>query len=137
MEPVKPTPRPRTDEGERAPDPEVELPWRFRVVEGVEREQVIADLHAVADYLNAHPELPISPYGGLDVVFFASGDDQAQERHVAEVAEAMGVGPRREGEHFIVQRSFGRSAYRVVAIPAEARARHEALMTYRSNFTAH
>ncbi|GAA1105030.1 hypothetical protein [Nocardiopsis composta] len=94
------------------------------------RARALGDIRALADFLEANPDLPISPYGGLDVVFFPPGDDEAQAGQVARVSELLGTLPRREGEHYTVERRIGRAAYRVVAIPAEARARYRALMSY-------
>ena len=91
------------------------------------------DLRSLADFLDAHPDLPVGAFSGFDVVYFPSGTDEAQVEEVERVAGLLAALPQREGEHYVCQHRIGRAAYRVVAIPEETRARHRALMSYADN----
>ena len=82
------------------------------------RARIIGDMRALADFLQAHPELPISRYTSVDVTYFPLTDDEAVA--VGEVAEAgarLGRMPAWEGGHYLVEHAVGAGRYRVVAIP--------------------
>lgn len=82
------------------------------------RARIIGDMRALADFLQAHPELPISRYTSVDVTYFPLTDDETVA--VGEVAEAgarLGRMPAWEGGHYLVEHAVGAGRYRVVAIP--------------------
>ncbi|GAB3444532.1 hypothetical protein GCM10027570_13900 [Streptomonospora sediminis] len=94
------------------------------------RRALAEDLRALADFLQERPELPVSPHAVVEVAYFPRGDDQDRVREVARVADLLSTRPHAEGAHTVCGRGFGRTAYRVVAIPEEVMARHRALMSY-------
>ncbi|WP_285732689.1 hypothetical protein [Nocardiopsis sp. ATB16-24] len=91
------------------------------------RARIIGDMRALADFLQAHPELPISRYTSVDVTYFPLTDDEAVA--VGEVAEAgarLGRMPAWEGGHYLVEHAVGAGRYRVVAVPERVAASYRA-----------
>ncbi|WP_067473545.1 hypothetical protein [Actinomadura hibisca] len=100
-----------------------------------DREAICNGLRELADFLEAHPELP-EP---TSTMIFARLDDGTEEQERAEVdriARILGVEidnfPR---THYSAERSFGPIEYSAVAISHECRARARALQTYRDAVT--
>lgn len=82
------------------------------------RARIIGDMRALADFLQAHPELPISPHTSVDVTYFPLTDDEAKALgEVAEAGARLGRIPAWEGRHYLVEYACGAGRYRVVAIP--------------------
>ncbi|WP_017623453.1 hypothetical protein [Nocardiopsis chromatogenes] len=104
----------------------------FSTIDEAHRAELADDLRRLADFLETGPAVPVSPYGGLDLVYFPAGDDTDQAEQVDAVADLLGTEPHYEGAHYVCEKAFGRASYRVVAIPEHVRARHRALMTYQS-----
>jgi hypothetical protein len=106
------------------------------------RHQTITGLRALADFLEAHPGVPVDEYGWtLHVCQTVSRDahtDAAQRAEVDRIAALLGVPVRDEtarGGHYTAQRSFGRIIYEVTHIPARFMAEYEARNSYRRNIT--
>ncbi|WP_051415676.1 hypothetical protein [Nocardiopsis sp. CNT312] len=94
---------------------------------GQRRRQVIADLRELADFLGAHPHLPVSPHTSVDVSYFPrGGGDAAAFAEVSRAGALLGSMPVWEGEHLVVGHQRGVARYRVVAIPERVRARYRA-----------
>jgi hypothetical protein len=96
------------------------------------RAEFIAGLHALADYLNANPAVPV-PAFSVDVLIHVRGTDDQQRTEVDRVAELLGVSAEdwtAHGGHYTAARSFGPVEYRCVAIPAAVMALHEARQSY-------
>ncbi|RKS04958.1 hypothetical protein DFP74_0538 [Nocardiopsis sp. Huas11] len=95
------------------------------------RARIIGDMRALADFLEAHPELPISPHTSLEVTYFPrTDDDRAAFAEVAQAGALLGRMPGWEGEHYLVEHRAGAGRYRAVAIPERARAQYRAWLTY-------
>lgn len=101
-----------------------------RIADAVQRARLVEQLRTLADFLDARPELPLSPHACLDVLYFPGGDDEVQRAEVRRVAGLLGTEPVDEGEHLVAQHRIGRAAYRAVAIPEQVQARYRALLTY-------
>ncbi|MDA0564847.1 hypothetical protein LG943_11005 [Streptomonospora sp. S1-112] len=101
-----------------------------RFADDLTRRAVVAHIRALADFLEARPDLPLSPHTRVEVVYFPRGSDQEQDKEIDRIAALLGTEGHREGQHYACERSFGRAAYRAVAIPAHVRARHRALFSY-------
>ncbi|WP_211719528.1 hypothetical protein [Nocardiopsis sp. MG754419] len=95
------------------------------------RARIIADMRALATFLEEHPGLPISAHTSVEVSYFprTSIDEDAFEE-VVEAASWLGRIPAWEGEHYVVEHHHGAGRYRVVAIPELVRARYRAWLTY-------
>lgn len=100
-----------------------------------ERAAATAGLRALADNLDRHPDIPLSPHGA-ELRFFVSGDDPDQRAEVDRIATVLGVTPtERLGRHYIAERDFGPVTYQAVAIPAAQRAAHAAVLSYADAVT--
>ncbi|MFJ9555310.1 hypothetical protein ACIRPH_15940 [Nocardiopsis sp. NPDC101807] len=101
------------------------------------RAQIIADMRALATFLEQHPELPISPHTSVDVSYFPrTGQDEAAFGEVAEAGARLDRMPVWEGEHYVVEHAHGAGRYRVVAIPGRIRARYRTWLTYTGHVRA-
>lgn len=100
-----------------------------------QRSLLIASLQDFAAYLEAHPDVP-APYS-VDVMVFPLRDsDAAMCAEIDRIAALIGcevVDQRADFGHYDAARSFGPVTYTAVAILADARARHDALMSYRDS----
>jgi hypothetical protein len=93
-----------------------------------QRAEYVAGLRALADYLEAHPDLPV-PYR-VDAWDSVTGGD-AERAEVDRVAAILGEAPRwSDGTHYEVGRAFGPVVYRTTVISPEGMARHLAAATY-------
>jgi hypothetical protein len=101
------------------------------------RARIIADMRALATFLEEHPGLPVSPHTSVDVAYFPrTGQDEAAFGEVAEAGARLGQMPGWEGEHYVVEHVHGAGRYRVVAIPARVRGRYRAWLTYTGHVRA-
>ena len=97
------------------------------------RGKVISGLRQLADWLDAHPGVPVCPYG-WDLSIYPRGDDAARIAEVNRIAAILGADitdETRQGGHYIAARSFGLITYEAVHIPQSYRDTHNALMSYR------
>lgn len=91
-------------------------------VEATPREQLIADLRALAAWLEEHPALPVGPYPQVEVTYIARGEDaDAQLAEVDRIAEACDVEPAdvygpHARHHGATVRIAPTAAYRAVAL---------------------
>ncbi|MEV2279461.1 hypothetical protein AB0I72_28175 [Nocardiopsis sp. NPDC049922] len=109
-----------------------QAPDRFTdAASGGRRCRIISDLRELADFLEAHPDLPISPHTSVEVTYFPHTSRDADAfAEVARVGAALGVMPTWEGDHLVVEHVRGAGRYRVVAIPEKVRAEYRAWLTY-------
>ena len=99
------------------------------------RTGFIADLHSLADYLAANPEVPVPRYG-CSILVVASGTDEEKVSQVDAVSRLLGQRPaddRETGGHYEVVRSFGSIHYQFFGVPAAQRARHQAWRSYANS----
>ncbi|SIO89586.1 hypothetical protein [Nocardiopsis sp. JB363] len=122
------------EEDKRRTVPGVFLPERefFTDAAGPElRERIITDMRTLANFLEEHPQLPISPHTSVEVTYFPRTEsDQAAIAEVVEAGSHLGRIPAWEGDHYLVEHHHGAGRYRVVAIPARVRARYRSWLTY-------
>lgn len=79
------------------------------------REDYIAGLRSLADYLELHSAVPTEAFPGSILVHAFGEDDDAERSLVDAAAQAMGVSA--EGDtHYAARRMFGPFAYEVVAV---------------------
>jgi hypothetical protein len=100
------------------------------------RPRLIAGLRALAAYLETHPDVP-APYS-VEAHVFASGSDDVKRAQVDQIAALIGTqieADRLSHGHYSTRRAFGPVRYNAVAILDAARARYDALMTYRGSVT--
>ena len=101
------------------------------------RAKVIDGLVELAAYLQAHPDVPVAPYG-WDLNIYTHDDDAACRAEVDRIAAILGAPVEDDtgrGGHYLTTRSFGLISYRAVHIPARCSAAHRALMSYRDCVT--
>ena len=97
------------------------------------RAQTIAGLRELADYLEAHPGVPVCALGWDLSVFPQLPTEALTRAEVDRIAAVLGVPVCDEtdrGGHYTVTRSFGLVSYRAVCIPDRRVAAHQALMSY-------
>jgi hypothetical protein len=77
-----------------------------------QRAEIITGLREVADFLDAHPELPVERYWGLSFsTWIATGaDDEAGTAMVDEAAAILGTEPTGD-THYRVTRTFSGGVY--------------------------
>jgi hypothetical protein len=103
--------------------------------EPASRARLITGLRDLAEYLEANPDVP-APFN-IDVMVFPHREhDAAMCAEIDRVAKILGAHPadeRAESGHYTVTRSFGPVTYSAIAILADARARHDAQMSYHGS----
>jgi hypothetical protein len=102
------------------------------------RAKVISGLRQLADWLDAHPGVPVCPFGWDLSIYPQHADDAARAAEVDRIAAILGVEVTDEtqhGGHYIASRSFGLITYEAVYIPRTRRAASAALMSYRDCVT--
>jgi hypothetical protein len=103
------------------------------------RSKAITGLRQLADYLEAHPAIPVAPFGwDLHIYTDRDEDDAAARAEVDRIAAVLGVQVRDDtgrGGHYMAARTFGLISYAAVHIPTRQMAEHRALMTYRDCVT--
>jgi hypothetical protein len=82
------------------------------------REAYVSGLRALADYLTAHPDLPVPRYAyAQGITVCADGDtDDARNSHVDGIARILGTEPARGGISYTAEVSFGPVSYRAIAV---------------------
>lgn len=81
------------------------------------RDELIADLHRLADWLKAHPDVPIGPYDHVRVQYSilpSFGDKAARIAEVERVAALLGVDVKRPDGHAWAELPVGRRVTYVV-----------------------
>jgi hypothetical protein len=99
-----------------------------------ERAAFIAGLRGLADFLAAHPGVPVPPgYHETTILVFPDGDSDAERQAgVDQAAAVLGVpaaDPRSCG-YYSAARSFGPVIYEALAISDARRADHDAQTSY-------
>jgi hypothetical protein len=97
----------------------------------------VAGLHALADFLDTHPELPVPPFQ-TDILIHIRGSDEEQHAEVNRLAALLDVPVTDEtstGGHYFAVRAFGPVEYRCVAVPEAVRAAFRAGMSYADSVT--
>ncbi|WP_306369661.1 hypothetical protein [Nocardiopsis sp. CC223A] len=95
------------------------------------RSRITADLRALADFLEEHPDLPVSQHTTLDITYFPhTTTDEDAFAEIAHVGALLKRIPAWEGDHYLVEHRTGAARYRAVAIPEQVRAAHRAWATY-------
>lgn len=87
-----------------------------------ERDDLIKGLHAVADFLSEHPEVPAPRW--VDLMVFPDGSDSEIQAEVDEIAAQIGApitDATHSGDHYTTSHAFGPVQYRAIAIPASSR----------------
>ena len=96
-----------------------------------ERAAFIAGLRGLADFLAAHPGVPVPPgYHETTILVFPDGDSDAERRAGVDRAAAV-LGVRAAGTgHYGAERGFGPVTYKALAISSAHRADYDAQMSY-------
>jgi hypothetical protein len=99
-----------------------------------DRAALIAGLRGLADFLAAHPDVPVPPGYHETVVHVFPDGDTDDERRAGVDAAASVLGTRTadpDGHgHYQAERKFGPVTYAVLAISDAARAAHAAGTSY-------
>ncbi|MGI5224745.1 hypothetical protein [Actinoallomurus sp. CA-142502] len=99
------------------------------------RTEFINGLHALADYLDTNPALPV-PAFHTEVLIHIRGTDSEQRAEVDRLAALLGVSTvdrTDTGGHYTATRAFGPVEYRCVAVPSAVRAAFNAGMSYANS----
>ncbi|QDY06121.1 hypothetical protein FJK98_02225 [Micromonospora sp. HM134] len=99
-----------------------------------ERAARIAGLRALADALEANPDLPLP--GRRVAHCVRVDDDAAGQAEVMRAAELLGVEAIIDGGSAHASRTFGGVTYEVFHVGLQRRADHDALMSYRGAVAA-
>jgi hypothetical protein len=97
------------------------------------RAKVIGGLRQLADWLDAHPGVPVCPFGWDLSIYPQHDDDEDRAAEVDRIAAVLGVDvtdQTGQGGHYIAARSFGLITYEAVYIPRRRRDACAALMSY-------
>ncbi|WP_021594051.1 hypothetical protein [Actinomadura welshii] len=100
------------------------------------RHQTILGLRALADFLEANPDVPVNEFGHDLTVSVRTGDDVSAVALVDATAALLGVDVADDtdrGGHYTATRTFGRISYRIVHIPQRRREEYHARDSYRDN----
>lgn len=97
------------------------------------RTEVTSGLRQLADYLDAHPDLPVALFG-WDLLVGADGDnDAAKKAELDRIAAVLGVQINdkfADTGHYSAVRSFGPISYHAYHVTTHAKAAYQAYMTY-------
>jgi hypothetical protein len=102
------------------------------------RAKVIDGLVELAAYLEAHPDLPVCPFGWDLNIYTHTGDDAASRAEVDRIAAVLGAQVQDDtgrGGHYRAGRSFGLISYAAVHVSARRSAAFGALMSYHDCVT--
>jgi hypothetical protein len=102
------------------------------------RAKVIDGLVELAAYLEAHPDLPVCPFGWDLNVYTHTDDDAASRAEVDRIAAILGAQVKDDtgrGGHYRAARSFGLITYGAVHVSARDSAAFGALLSYRDCVT--
>lgn len=92
----------------------------------VPRSQITDGLRQLADYLDAHPGIPLAPYGWDLLVSTHCDNDTEGRAEVDRIAAILGVPADDDtaaGGHYTAARSFGPVKYNAFHIPGWQKAR--------------
>jgi hypothetical protein len=101
------------------------------------RTRLVTSLRELADFLDAHPDVPVPAYG-ITINVHAESTDNGGRDQVDAVADQLGatvLDNTPSGGHYLASRYFGPITYTVVAIPDAVYARHLAHESYRGSVT--
>jgi hypothetical protein len=101
------------------------------------RAKVISGLRQLADWLDAHPGVPVCPYGWDLSIYPQHDDDAARAAEIDRIAAILGVtvtDQTSQGGHYTAARTFGLITYEAVHIPRRSRDACKALMSYSGCF---
>jgi hypothetical protein len=96
------------------------------------RASIIKGLRQLADYLHAHPAIPVAPYGWDLLVSSHRENDTEGTADIDRIAAILGVPIRNDASdsgHYIAARAFGPITYQAFHIPASRKAAYRAHMT--------
>jgi hypothetical protein len=85
-----------------------------------QRDSLIAGLRSLAEFLEAHPDVPAHEW--LTVMVFPDGTDEEQRAEVDKISVLIGgqvIDQRPSQGHYVASRHFGPVEYRAIAIPRE------------------
>ncbi|MEW9531987.1 hypothetical protein [Microbispora sp. NPDC049125] len=100
------------------------------------RTAIITGLRALATYLETHPAVPV-PRNSVYVMYFPKrGSDAEICAEIDRIATLLATPVERTPSgHYTTVLEFGPVRYEATAVPADARARHEALISYTDCIT--
>ncbi len=102
------------------------------------RAKVIDGLVELAAYLEAHPDVPVAPFGWDLNVYTQDDDDAACRAEVDRIAASLGAQVQDDtgrGGHYRADRRFGLISYAAVHVTARRSAAYNALMSYHGCVT--
>jgi hypothetical protein len=105
------------------------------IADTAQRAQIIQGLRDLADFLQAHPEVPVQPYSIHCINYYPvieNDDDAAACAEVTRVAGLLGVEPawNHSGTHYSAVKRFGLIRYEAVLVTEASMAAHHAAATY-------
>ena len=99
------------------------------------RAALVADLRALADWLEAHPEVPVPRWGSVEVTYHPAhddhiADDDAAFSEVHRIAGLIGATVEEDSDRAAAYRAFGSAGYKAIAISSDHMARYSAGTSY-------
>lgn len=101
----------------------------FLALDAAERPGFVRGLHTLADFLEAHPHLPV-PRGPALSLYTQPGSDVLVRCAVEHVAACLGVPPVHEAGIYRAARWFGPLTFEAVAISTRVRDEQAARASY-------
>jgi hypothetical protein len=84
-----------------------------------ERSRLISGLHALAEFLHDHPQVPVPRWADM-LVFPPNGPDEAERAEIDVIASHIGADTSESANgHYSCSIFFGPVEYRAVAIPGQ------------------
>ena len=105
----------------------------FEFPNQVSREDITKGLRQLADYLDAHPAVPVAPYGWDLLVSTHLENDPEGIAEIDHIAALLGVtvdDQTSAGGHYTATRAFGPITYSAFHILTRSKAAYRAYMTY-------
>jgi hypothetical protein len=103
-----------------------------------DRAQIIGGLHQLADYLAAHPAVPVAPYGWDLLISSHRDTDPEGTAEIDRIAAILGVTVKDDtpsGGYYTAAKAFGPISYQAFHISARSKAAYRAYMTYADHVT--
>lgn len=114
----------------------VDLPHRTPW-EALQRAAVVDGLRCLADFYQAHPEVPLPAYPAFNDNIIQARTDEEGAAIIKVIAAALGVEvitTTGGGQHLVAERSFGGVLLRAVYVPVAAMAEYNARQVYAESY---
>lgn len=101
------------------------------------RAQIIADARAMLDFLEAHPDVPLNQFRGVEIsnhpLPSSETDDADKMAAIDAIADLLGTPvttPATPGSHYETEICFGSASYRAISVLKEYHEEYDAIQRY-------